>query len=80
MAYKKSNRKNKRFQTKVNGKTIHFGDPNSSIRPSTKKGDRYCARSYSIKDKNGKPTRNNKTSANYHSRKVWKCKGKRSIR
>jgi ribosomal protein S8E len=77
---KRSNRKNKKFMVNINGKTIHFGAKGFRIKPSTKSGDNFCARSYAIKDKDGNFTRNNKLSANYWSRKIWRCKGKRSLK
>ena len=49
-------------------KTIRFGDANLSIKksiPARKKS--YCARSEGIKGKTSK------LSANYWSRKAWKC-------
>ena len=49
-------------------KYITFGDPNMSIKsdqPKRKKS--YCARSGGIKGKSSK------LSANYWSRKAWKC-------
>lgn len=78
---KKSTRKNKQLMVNFKGKNIHFGDPHMREFPGTKRGDRYCARSFGIKDKKGKPTRNNKLSPNYWSRTIlWKCKGKKSKR
>jgi len=47
---------------------INFGDPNLSIKkdqPARKRS--YCARSGGIKGKN------DKTSANYWSRRAWDC-------
>ena len=49
-------------------KIVRFGDANMTIKknqPARKKS--YCARSGGIKGKN------NKLSANYWSRKAWKC-------
>lgn len=49
-------------------KVVRFGDPKMSIKkgqPKRKKS--YCARSGGIKGKN------DKTSANYWSRKMWGC-------
>lgn len=77
---KRSNRKNKKYKTTVNGKEIHYGEKGYRIKPGTKAGDSYCARSYGITDKTGRPTRNDPKSANYHSRKVWHCKGKKSMK
>lgn len=67
----RSNRKNKKFKTKVGDKTIHFGAKGFSIAPGTKKGNSYCARSSGIKNKSG-------INANDLSRAMWKCKGKKS--
>lgn len=63
-------KKFKVFVKNAKGKVIkvNFGDPNMSIKkdqPSRKKS--YCARSGGIKGKN------NKTSANYWSRRAWNC-------
>lgn len=69
----RSNRKNKKFKIYKNGKTIHFGEKGYSISPGTKKGDRYCARSYGIKT-------NDPFSPNSLSRMMWKCVGKKSRR
>jgi hypothetical protein len=44
------------------------------IRPGTKKGDAYCARSFGIKKCKNPPC------ANALSRKKWKCVGKKSKR
>jgi len=72
----KSKAKGKKFKVKHKGKTINFGAKGYRIKPGTKEGDSYCARSYGITDKEGKSTRNDKSKANYWSRKKWKCKGK----
>jgi hypothetical protein len=63
-------KKFKVFVKNAKGKVIkvNFGDPNMSIKkdqPSRKKS--YCARSGGIKGKN------DKTSANYWSRRAWNC-------
>lgn len=76
----RSERKGKKYKVRHKGKVIHFGAKGYTIAPSTKRGDSYCARSYGIKDKSGRPTRNKKSSPNYWSRKMWKCKGKKSGR
>ena len=70
----RSTRKDKKYKTEVDGKTIHFGARGYRIKPGTPAGDFYCARSFGIKG------RNDKTSANYWSRKMWRCKGKKSMR
>ena len=63
-------KKFKVFVKNAKGKVIkvNFGDPNMSIKknqPGRKKS--YCARSGGIKGKN------DKTSANYWSRRAWDC-------
>ncbi len=58
-------------------KLLHFGD--SNMKDFTQHGDEkrrksYLARSGGIRNKEGKLTKNDKTSANYWSRKVlWKA-------
>jgi hypothetical protein len=71
---KKSSRKNKEYVAVApSGKKIHFADPTMSEYPGTKRGDNYCARSYGIGNlKNPK-------SANFWSRSLWSCDGKKSI-
>jgi len=55
------------------GKAKDGGD---RIRPGTKKGDAYCARSNKIKG----DWRKNPNSPNSLSRKKWKCSGEKSRR
>jgi len=67
-------------------KTVRYGqagkakDGGDRIRPSTKKGDAYCARSMGIKRRLPKEKRNDPNSPNNLSRKKWKCKGEKSTR
>lgn len=68
----RSNRKNKEYMVDVNGKFVHFADPNMPEYPGTKRGDNYCARSSGIKGKD------NLNSANFWSRKLWSCRNKKS--
>ena len=71
--------KGKRSAKRVNGKCRSFGqsgkakDGGDRIRPGTKKGDAYCARSAKIKKCKNPPC------ANALSRKKWKCKGSKSV-
>jgi len=67
----RSDRQNKKFKVFVKGKWVHFGAKGYKISPGTKRGNLYCTRSYFIKGKN------DITSANFWSRKMWKCKFKR---
>ena len=72
--------KGKRFAKRVDGKCRSFGqkgqakDGGDRIRPGTKKGDAYCARSAKIKKCKNPPC------ANDLSRKKWKCRGSKSMR
>jgi hypothetical protein len=54
----------------VNGKKVSYGAKGYRIKPGTKAGDSYCARSSGIKS----------TPANRLSRKKWKCRGKKSMK
>ena len=80
--YKKSTRKNKKLMTTVNGKIIHFGDPNmqhyhdkTGIWSNLDHNDNlrrlyYLTRSQGIKDSKGNLTKNNPMSPNWHSRNI----------
>lgn len=57
------------------GKASDGGD---RIRPNTKKGDSYCARSYGIKQRLSPEKRNDPNTPNNLSRRRWKCIGKKS--
>ena len=71
--------KGKRFAKRVDGKCRSFGQKGKAkkggdrIRPGTKKGNAYCARSAKIKKCKNPPC------ANALSRKKWKCQGSRSV-
>ena len=72
--------KGKRFAKRVNGKCRSYGQSGQAkgggdrIRPGTKKGDAYCARSAKIKKCKNPPC------ANALSRKKWKCRGSKSMK
>jgi len=72
--------KGKRFAKRVNGKCRSYGQAGQAkgggdrIRPGTKKGDAYCARSAKIKKCKSPPC------ANDLSRKKWKCRGSKSMK
>ncbi len=52
----------------IRKKTVHFGDPNLSIKKTLADHKKsYCARSAGIKGAD------DPFSANYQSRKMWKC-------
>lgn len=70
----RSNRKDKKYKVEVNGKDIHFGAKGYRMFPGEKRGQSYCARSSGIKGTK------DITSANFWARKMWACKGKKSIK
>lgn len=81
MKFKVSDRIGKKYETTTpSGRVIHFGATGYRIKPGTKAGDSYCARSFGILDGKGKPTRDDPESPNYYSRKLWRCKGKKSLK
>jgi hypothetical protein len=82
--YEKSNRKNKKLFTIVNGKEVHFGDirykhftDKTKIHSNLDHKDperrkNYLKRSKGIKDKNGNLSWMNPSSPNYHAvRILW---------
>jgi len=80
--YKKSNVAGKKLAVVVNNKTINFGDSSmehykdktgiwkSKDHLDNKRRKSYLARSGGIKNKEGKLTKNDPNSPNYHSRKI----------
>ena len=80
--YTKSTRKGKKLMVKVNNVIIHFGNVDyqhykdktgiwSSLNHFDKKRrNNYLTRSAGITNKEGKLTKDDKTSPNYHSRKI----------
>ena len=58
------------------GQAGKASDGKDRIRPGTKKGDAYCARSAKIKG----DWKNNPNSPNALSRKKWKCRGSKSMK
>jgi hypothetical protein len=67
-------------------KTVKYGqagkaaDGKDRIRPGTKKGSSYCARSYGIKKRLSKDKQNDPNTPNNLSRKKWKCKKDKSLK
>tara|TARA_R100000231_G_scaffold49955_2_gene42462 strand:- start:5769 stop:6221 length:453 start_codon:yes stop_codon:yes gene_type:complete len=74
------NKKTGRTKTVKYGQAGKAKDGKDRIRPSTKKGDAYCARSMGIKRRLPKEKRNDPNSPNNLSRKKWKCRGTKSMR
>lgn len=64
--------KNYKWKTKVEGKVIKHGQPGTRIgKVGSAKWKSYCARSLGIAKKY--PSARKKTSANYQSRRKWRC-------
>tara|TARA_R100000231_G_scaffold37194_1_gene32691 strand:+ start:290 stop:544 length:255 start_codon:yes stop_codon:yes gene_type:complete len=69
----------------ASGKRVSYGQAGRAkgggprVKPGTKKGDAYCARSYAQKKKHKKAAKNPNSPLNL-SRKRWKCSGKKSRR
>ena len=64
--------KNKKWKTKVGDKIIYHGAKGYRIgKPGSKKQKSYCARSEGIAKKF--PSARKKDSANYQSRRKWRC-------
>ena len=80
--YERSSRPGKKLMVVVDGKTIHFGDSSmehfrdrTGIWKSKDHGDKkrranYLARTAGIKDGQGRFTKDNPSSANFHSRNI----------
>ena len=68
----------------ASGKKVSYGqagkakDGSSRVKPGTKKGDGYCARSAGIKKGLPKAKANDPNTPNNLSRKRWKCVGTKS--
>jgi len=71
-----TNPKTGRKRTVKFGQAGNAADGKDRIRPGTKKGDAYCARSAKIKG----DWKNDPNSPNRLSRKKWKCKGSKSMK
>lgn len=70
--------KGKKFATVVKGKKISYGATGYKIKPGSKAGDSYCARSLAIEKKN--KAKGKGVTANTLSRRKWKCKGAKSTK
>jgi hypothetical protein len=81
--YELSTKKDKKLMVRVKGKLIHFGfkgmqhfkDKTGLLPKSLNHGDKtrqknFLTRSAGIRDKQGKLTKNNPMSPNYHARRV----------
>jgi len=69
----------KKWKTKCDGKVVEHGQKGATIKPGTKKGDSYCARSYAQLLEFPEAAKN-PCSPLRLSRKKWRCRGKVSLR
>lgn len=79
MAKKRPARGKARVKTTKSGKRISYGAAGADVRPGTKKGDAYCARSAAQMEKYPKSAKNPNSPLRL-SRKRWRCVGKVSKR
>jgi len=74
-----------RVKITASGKRVSYGQAGKAkgggprVKPGTKKGDAYCARSLAQKKKHKKAAKNPNSPLNL-SRKRWKCSGAKSRR
>lgn len=69
----------KKWITLCRGKKVKHGAKGMRIYPGTKRGDRYCQRSYGQLNKYPRSAKN-PCSPLILSRKKWRCKGKKSLK
>lgn len=73
-----------RVKVTASGKKVSYGqagrakDGSKRVKPGSKKGDSYCARSLGIKKRLPKKKQNDPNTPNNLSRKRWKCSGAKS--
>ena len=68
-----------RVKVTSTGKKVSYGQKGASVKPSTKKGDAYCARSAGQMRDFPKAAKDPNSPLRL-SRKRWKCSGKKSRR
>ena len=84
MANAKPRKGKAKVKVTASGKRVSYGqagkakDGSSRVKPGTKKGDSYCARSLGIKKSLPKKKQNDPNTPNNLSRKRWKCEGAKS--
>lgn len=59
------------------GKRVSYGQKGASVKPGTKKGDSYCARSAAQMKKHPSAAKNPNSPLRL-SRKKWRCSGSKS--
>ena len=80
MASKKGPAKGKaKVKRTASGKKVSYGQKGAKVKPGTKKGDSYCARSAGQMKKHSKAAKDPNSPLRL-SRKRWKCKGAKSAK
>lgn len=68
-----------RVKRTASGRKVSYGQKGASVKPGTKKGDAYCARSAAQMKKHPKAAKDPNSPLRL-SRKRWKCSGTKSRR
>lgn len=68
-----------RVKRTAGGRKVSYGQKGAKVKPGTKKGDSYCARSAAQMKKHPKAAKDPNSPLRL-SRKRWKCKGAKSAR
>lgn len=68
-----------RAKRTASGRKVSYGQKGASVKPGTKKGDAYCARSAAQMKKHPKAAKDPNSPLRL-SRKRWKCSGTKSRR
>ena len=68
-----------RVKRTASGKKVSYGQKGAKVKPGTKKGNSYCARSAGQMKKFPKAAKDPNSPLRL-SRKRWKCKGTRSTK
>jgi hypothetical protein len=63
----------------ASGKKVSYGQKGAKVKPGTKKGNSYCARSKGQMKKHPKAAKNPNSPLRL-SRKRWACKGSKSTK
>lgn len=68
-----------RVKVTASGKRVSYGQKGAKVKPGTKKGDAYCARSAGQMKRSPKAAKDPNSPLRL-SRKRWKCSGSKSRR
>tara|TARA_R110000824_G_scaffold150470_4_gene321084 strand:+ start:174 stop:413 length:240 start_codon:yes stop_codon:yes gene_type:complete len=79
MATRKPAKGKARVKVTASGKKVSYGQKGAKVKPGTKKGNSYCARSSGQMKKHPKAAKNPNSPLRL-SRKRWACKGSKSTK